>query len=70
VLFLKWLAAARQIVFSWEQAAPLKSGVSIPEMNIKKGELHTGYQINQRSGTTGKTIFTAIVRTFLKNRSF
>jgi hypothetical protein len=50
---------------------PLKSGVGVPDIN-QKVEHHTGYQINLRSGATGKKSFTSIKRTFehFQNRSF
>jgi hypothetical protein len=43
----------------------LKSGVGIPDIN-QKVELRTGYQINLRSGATGKNIFISIERKFYK----
>jgi hypothetical protein len=44
MVFLPWLAAARQIVFSRKQAdrTQLKSGVGIPEMN-QNADPRAGY---------------------------
>jgi hypothetical protein len=54
------VAAASHITFSRgaERIQP-KLGVGIPEKN-KKVEPRTVYQINLRSGATGKKIFTSI----------
>jgi hypothetical protein len=39
--------------------------MGIPQIN-QKVERRTGYQINLRSGATGKKIFTSMERTFKK----
>jgi hypothetical protein len=41
----------------------LKSGVGIPQIN-QKVEPRTGYQINLRSGATGKKVSASMDRTF------
>jgi hypothetical protein len=60
IVFLPWVAAARQIVFSREQTAYnyVKSGVGIPDIN-QKDEDRNGYSINLGSRAIGNQIFTS-----------